>query len=69
MPVPKQRVEVNTVNSTIDAPHWGVTLRTLFGAALDAWPEATPGERRAFTVRYKDKDIGVINVQKHPTQA
>lgn len=65
MSAAKTRVVVNTVNSTIETPHWGITLRTLFGAALDAWPEATPGERRPFTVIYKDKEIATITVQKH----
>ena len=37
----KQRVEVNAVNRTIDVPHWGITLRTLFGAAIEAWPKAS----------------------------
>lgn len=64
----KQQVEVNTVNSSINVPHWGITLRTLFGAALAAWPEASPGERRDFTVHYKDKEIGTIHVQKHLNQ-
>lgn len=68
MPFQKQRVEVNAVNSTIEVPHWGITLRTLFGAALEAWPEGQPGERRAFTVLLKDKEIGTIHVQKHQNQ-
>jgi hypothetical protein len=63
----KQLVDVNTANSTISVPHWGITLRTLFGAALAAWPEAQPGERRAFTVLMKDKEIATIHVQKHLT--
>lgn len=62
----KRAVTVNTVNSSVEVPHWGITLRTLFGACLDAWPEAKPGERRDFSVRFKDKEIGVIHVQKHP---
>ena len=60
-----RRVEVNAVNSTITVPHWGITLRTLFGAALDSWPEARPGESRAFTVLYKDKAIATLNVHQH----
>lgn len=61
----KCRVEVNTVNSTVSIPHWGITLRTLFGAALEAWPEGQPGERREFTVLHKEKQIAVIQVQQH----
>lgn len=61
---PKSRIEVNTVNSIITIPHWGVTLRSLFGAALDAWP-GEAGETRQFSVHHKDKAIAVINVRKH----
>lgn len=60
----KSRVTVNTVNSTITIPHWGITMRTLFGAALEAWPGA-PGESRQFAVQYKDKAVATINVQHH----
>lgn len=58
-------VEVNDVNSTIAVPHWGITLRTLFGAALASWPDAQPGERRNFTVLHKDTPIAVLHVQQH----
>lgn len=61
----KSRVEVNDVNSTVSIPHWGITLRTLFGAALEAWPDGKPGERRDFRVFHKDKQIAVIQVQQH----
>lgn len=61
----KSRVEVNTVNSTVSIPHWGITLRTLFGAALEAWPDGKPGERREFAVFHKEKQIAVIQVQQH----
>lgn len=59
-------IEVNPVNSEMTVPHWGITLRTLFGAALDAWPEGKPGDRREFKVVMKDKEIATIHVQKHP---
>lgn len=62
---PRELVEVNSVNSTIVIPHWGITLRTLFGAALAAWPGATPGERRSFTVLHKGAPIAVLAVQQH----
>lgn len=63
----KERLAVNPVNSTITIPHWGVTLRTLYGAAISAWPERKPGETREFTVVHKDKPIAVLSVQEHPT--
>lgn len=65
----KDRIAVNAVKSEVHIPHWGVTLRTLFGAALDAWPEGQPGERRDFTVIHKEKAIAVFHVQKHPLEA
>lgn len=65
---PRQQVEVNTDNSTIELPHWGITLRTLFGAALAAWPEGKPGESRDFDVQFKDKSVGTIHVRHHAEQ-
>lgn len=62
--IEKTRIAVNTDNSTIEAPHLGVTLRTLFGAAVAAWPGA-PGQTRPFTVQYKGKDIATLNVHHH----
>jgi len=58
-------IAVNTVNSTVTVPHWGITLRTLFGAALEAWPEGEPGESRDFAVILKGKHIADIHVKKH----
>lgn len=61
----RERVEVNDVNSQITVPHWGITLRSLFGAALEAWPNPQPGERRDYTVMHKEKAIAVLHVQQH----
>lgn len=58
-------VEVNDVNSTLSVPHWGITLRSLFGAALANWPDPKPGERRSYTVLHKDTPIGIVHVQQH----
>ena len=58
-------VEVNDVNSTVSIPHWGITLRTLFGAVLASWRDPQPGERRDFTVLHKDTPIAVIHVRQH----
>lgn len=67
--MPRDRIEVNTVNSEVHIPHWGVTLRTVFGAVLDAWPDAAPGERRDFKLIHKDKDVGTIHVRHHSIEA
>jgi hypothetical protein len=64
MPVAKDLVQVDDATSTIVVPHWGITLRTLFGAAVEAWPDAKPGECRAYSVYLKGKCIGIINVQQ-----
>lgn len=61
----KHRVAVNDGNSTIEVPHWGITLRTLFGAALASWPNPQPGESREYSVQHKDKTIGAITVRQH----
>lgn len=58
-------VTVNDVNSTITVPHWGITLRTLFGAALATWPDAQPGGRRQYTVLHKGAPIATLSVQQH----
>ena len=58
-------MEVNDVNSTIVIPHWGVTLRTLFGAALAAWPDPAPGARREYHVIHKGAHIATLFVQQH----
>jgi hypothetical protein len=63
----KARVEVDVKAATIKIPHWGITQRSLHGAALDAWMGAQPGESKDFTVIYKGKPIAVIFVQKHAT--
>lgn len=63
----KTRIDVNTVNSQLMIPHLGVTLRTVFGAAIEAWP-GTPGERREFTIIHKGKAVGVLHVQHHPIE-
>lgn len=64
----REPIDVNATTRTIDAPHWGVTLRTLFGAALSTFGDARPGERRMFTVRLKGKPIATLHVQKHDDQ-
>ena len=58
-------LRVNPATRTIDAPHWGYTLRTLFGAAVSALDDANPGEERTFTVRMKGRPIATISVRKH----
>lgn len=58
-------VTVNDVNSTIVIPHWGITLRRLFGAALASQVNPVPGERRQYTVLHKDAPIATISVQQH----
>jgi hypothetical protein len=65
---PRAPLEVNGTTRTIEAKHWGYTLRTLFGAALAASADARPGERRLFTVRMKGKPIATLYVQKHDNQ-
>lgn len=57
-------VVVDSIASTITVPHWGITLRCLFGAALKQW-QGAPGEVREFTVIYKDAVIGAIKVRQH----
>lgn len=61
----KNPVDVDAAASTITVPHWGITLRTLFGSALAAWPEGGPGESKQFDVHHKDTHIATITVRKH----
>lgn len=61
-------LQVDAANRTIEATHWGLTLRVLFGAALAAMRDAKPGERRPFTVNHKGKPIATLYVQKHEDQ-
>lgn len=61
----RERLTVNTVNSTIITPHLGITLRTLLGAALESWPERKPGEHRQFLVEYKNATIATLSVKEH----
>ncbi len=65
MTIINRRVEVNDVNRVVTVPHWGITLRTLFGACLEAWPDGKPGESREYQVQYQDKTIGAIRVRQH----
>ncbi|OWT55246.1 hypothetical protein [Candidimonas nitroreducens] len=58
-------VLVNPVNHTVTIPHWGITLRTLYGAVLAAWPHPAPGELQRYTVLYKGAPIAAINVRQH----
>lgn len=51
--------------STITVPHWGITLRRLFGAALASQPNPIPGQRRRYNVLFKDTHIATIYVQQH----
>lgn len=67
--------DVNTVNHApievdqdlrkIYLPHWGITLRTLFGAALSTWPNPEAGERREYTVIHRDAPVATLFVQQH----
>lgn len=65
MSTQKEPVEVNDVNSTITVPHWGITLRALFGAALSSWENPQPGQTRQYQVQYKDATIATVNVRQH----
>lgn len=58
-------VVVNNDTATITIPHWGITLRRLFGAALSSQVDPVPGERRQYTVLHKDAPIATIFVQQH----
>lgn len=60
-----QPVVVNDVNSTVTIPHWGITLRRLYGAALAGQENPVPGQRRRYTVLHKDAPIATIFVQQH----
>lgn len=65
----RARIEVSTVKNEVAIPHWGVTLRTVFGAVLEAWPDAAPGECRDFKLIHKDKDVGTIHVRQHSIES
>lgn len=49
----------------LEVPHLGVTLRTMIGAALSAWPDPNPNERRSFRVQYKGTTIATLKVKQH----
>lgn len=57
-------IRVDDAAGTVDVPHWGITLRTLFGACLAAQPTPPPSMRQ-YTVRLKSAEIGTINVKQH----
>lgn len=61
----REPLEVNAVNRTITAPHLGITLRVLFGAALSSWPDPIPGERRDYTVVHRGIAIATLHVKQH----
>lgn len=58
-------IEVCHETQTIYMPHWGLTMRTLFGAALRTWPDPVPGERREYTVVHRDAPVATLYVQQH----
>lgn len=58
-------IEVDQDSREITLPHWGITLRTLFGAALNSWDNPVPGERREYTVIHRDAPIATLFVQQH----
>lgn len=61
----REPIEVDDATSTIVTPHWGVTLRTLFGAALASQTNPIPGSRRDYTVLHKGAPIATIFVRQH----
>lgn len=61
----KEPIIVDSEKRTLAIPHWGVTLRSLFGAALRTWPHARPGQSRQFDVLHKGAVIGSITVRQH----
>lgn len=64
MAITKLPIEVDAAGSTITIPHWGITLRRLFGTALSHWPDAQPGEARDVTVVYKGAPIATLHVRQ-----
>lgn len=57
-------VLVDDETGVVDVPHWGITLRRLFGACLAAQVNPEPGARQ-YVVRLKGAPIAIINVRQH----
>lgn len=62
---PKELIVIDDDKSEITVPHWGITLRSLFGAALSSQPNPSPGEQRQYAVRLKGAHIATLNVRQH----
>lgn len=59
------KVNVNTQELTVTVPHLGLTLRSIFGAAVKASHSvsALAGRRPRFKVLYKNTVIGEIRLK------
>lgn len=64
MSITRLPIEVDTDGASVTVPHWGITLRRLFGAALDAWPDAPPGATRDVDVIYKGAHVATLHVRQ-----
>lgn len=61
----KQPVIVDHLEKTIDVPHLGVTMRVMMGAVVSTWGNPPKNEKRKYKIRYKNSDIGILNVKQH----
>ena len=59
----EQRIVANLEHRTLEVPHLGVSLRTLFGAAANANPDPSEITVRRWVLLYKDCDIGQIQLR------
>ena len=59
----EQRIVANLEQRTLEIPHLGVSIRTIFGAAANANPNPNEITARRWTLLYKDCDIGQIQLR------
>lgn len=59
----EQRIVANLEQRTLEIPHLGMSLRTIFGAAANANPNPSEITARRWVLLYKDCDIGQIQLR------
>lgn len=59
------RDPVTSDGATVTIPHWGITMRHIYGVALSSWPDRQPGQVKKFSVSLNGVEIATINVKEH----
>ncbi len=61
--MPAEQVQVNMGLRTVTIPHWGITLRRIHGAVVQAWENPRAGEVREFSVKLDGATVATIYVK------